>query len=134
MVIYFNAFLHKSIIFYSCKEVKIGVPFFRIFDRDLSMLFKGVAIGLSVLAIALIMIFGCENSNGPAPTYLCGHQYDSLLLIVRTEQGQVPMGPAIPLDSLKNLMVTDSGVKAIVNMPEYKDKQFYTKIGKIVFK
>jgi len=97
------------------------------------MLFKGMAVGLSVLVIAIIIMFGCEKSTGP-DTYLCSHRYDSLLLIVRTEQGQVPMGPAIPLDSLKNLMVTDSAVKAIVKMPEYKDGQFYTKIGKIVFK
>jgi len=98
------------------------------------MLFKGIAAGLLALAIGIIIMFGCERSAGPEPTYLCSHRYDSLLLIVRTEQGQVPMGPAIPLDSLKNLMVSDTTVQAIVNMPQYKDKQFYTKIGKIIFK
>lgn len=97
------------------------------------MFIKYMTAVLPAVAIAGILIVSCEKSNGPEP-YLCSHLYDSLLLMVKTDQGQVPMGPAIPLDSLEKLVVTDSNVQAMVNIPEYQTSQFIDSIGKIVFK
>jgi hypothetical protein len=102
-------------------------------NRDSSMLIKSIAAGLLGLAIAGILIISCEKSNGPEP-YICNHLYDSLLLMVKTDQGQVPIGPAIPLDSLNKLIITDTSVQAMVNMPEYQTSIFIDSIGKIVFK
>jgi hypothetical protein len=102
-------------------------------NRDSSMLKKSMAAGLFGLAIAGILIISCEKTNGPEP-YLCGYLYDSLVLMEKTNQGQVLMGPAIPLDSLEKLVVTDGNVQAIVNIPEYKSGKSMVMIRKIIFK
>jgi hypothetical protein len=97
------------------------------------MFSKYMAAVLPALTIAGILIIGCEKSNGPEP-YLCSDLYDSLVLMEKTNQGSVPMGPAIPLDSLEKLVVTDGNVQAIVNIPEYESGKSMVMIRKIIFK
>lgn len=89
--------------------------------------------GLSVFTAAGILMIGCEKTNGPEPDYLCSHLYNSLAIMVNTDQGQVPAGAAIPLDSLKKLIITDTSIQTIVNMPESTSIAMAT-MGKIVFK
>jgi hypothetical protein len=89
--------------------------------------------GLIGLAILGVFLFSCEKSNGPVP-YLCEHQFSQLVLLSKAELGSVPLGSAIPLDSLKRLIVSDAGMLAVVNMPEYLDVVIpIATVGKIVF-
>ena len=93
---------------------------------------KRITTGLFGLAIAGILIIGCEKFNGPDP-YLCEHKYNQLVLLSKADQGAVPLGPAIPLESLEKLIITDADIRAIVNMPEYANPLPIESIGKIVF-
>jgi hypothetical protein len=101
-------------------------------DIGMNNIVKRITTGLLGLAIAGIVIIGCEKSNGPAP-YPCDHTYNQLVLLSKADQGSVPLGPAIPLDSLKNLIIADVGILAVVNMPEYQNGIPMEAIGKIVF-
>jgi hypothetical protein len=80
-----------------------------------------------------ILVSGCEKSNGPEPS-LCSHAYDSLVLIVNTEQGPAPIAPAIPLDSIKRMIVSETGLQTIADFPGFSQDLPIEGIGKIVFK
>jgi hypothetical protein len=94
---------------------------------------KRVTRVFSGLAIAGILIMGCEKApDGPAP-YVCTHLLHNQLVLVLPGPGSVPLAPAISLDSLKALIITDATAQALVNMPEYADPLPLASIGKIIF-
>lgn len=72
------------------------------------MLIKRITVGFVGLAIAGIVIMGCEKMDGPDP-YLDKRVYDQLLFISRAD-GQTPLGPGVPLDknSLKLVVINDT--------------------------
>jgi hypothetical protein len=74
---------------------------------------KRITTGLLVLAIAGIATINCEKSNGPAPSYLCEYKYKNLQLFSKADKGSVPVGAAIPIESVKNLIITDAGINGI---------------------
>lgn len=85
------------------------------------------------LAIAGMLIIDCEKApDGPAP-YVCTHLLHNQLVLILPGPGSVPLAPAIPLDSLKTLIITDTTAQAVVNMPEYVNPLPLAAIGKIIF-
>jgi hypothetical protein len=73
------------------------------------MLIKRLTAGLSGLAIAGILILGCENMDGPSPYLSKPLLNNQLVLISSAAQGSVPLN-TIMLDSIKVLVVNDEGV------------------------
>jgi|WetSurMetagenome_2_1015567.scaffolds.fasta_scaffold34988_2 hypothetical protein len=91
-------------------------------DFGMVTIVKRITTGLLGLAIAGIVTINCEKSNGPAPS-LCEYKYKNLQLFSKADKGSVPVGPAIPIESLKNLIITDAGINDIP----------MDSIGKIIF-
>ncbi len=95
---------------------------------------KRITVVLWGLAIAGILIMSCEKMDGPPPYLAQPLENNQIELISTADQGEVPLGPIIPLDSLKQLIITDSTVQAIVNIPEYAAGLPIDKVGKIVLR
>ena len=94
---------------------------------------KRITAGLLGLAIAGILIMGCEKFDGPEPFLSKRLDLNQLVLISAAEPGEVPLGPAIPLNSLERLIISDVGMMAVVDIPEYADGIPIELVRKIIF-
>ncbi len=95
------------------------------------MFIKRITVGLWGLAIAGILIMGCEKMDGPEP-YLCKHLVQNQLLLISKADGVTPLGPAIQLESVEKLVITAVTFQAI-NIPEYANGLSIDMVGKIIF-
>jgi hypothetical protein len=99
--------------------------------KDLCMFFVNrITRGLLGVAVAGMFFVGCEKFDGPDP-YVCKHLAKNQLVLYKTD-GTV-VGPAIPIDSLNLLIITDTTAQAVVNMPEYENPLPLASIRKIIF-
>jgi hypothetical protein len=79
---------------------------------------KRITVGLSGLAIAGILIVGCEKFDGPEPYLNKRLEQNKLLFISAPDSasaggevlGEIPLG-----DTLDKLLISDAAVQAIVN-------------------
>ena len=69
--------------------------------------------GLFGLAIAQILITGCEKSVGPDP-YLCEHNVNQVQIMSTAATGSVPLMPAIPFNILEKLIVNDAVMLPVI--------------------
>jgi hypothetical protein len=98
------------------------------------MFTKSKAAGLFGIATIVLFLMSCESNNGGDP-YLCIHTVNQMVLISKTD-GATPLGPGIPFNILKKLVITDAIVQPTM-LPDTTGQQqtpFDIKtIGKICF-
>ena len=74
----------------------------------------------------------CEKFNGPEP-YVCNYQYSKLIMTSGADQGQTLLIPAVPLDSVNQLIITDTVVHAVIGLQDSTISHSMDAIGKIIF-
>jgi len=99
------------------------------------MSIRSVIAILCSIALGGLFIMSCDKSpnDGNAP-FVCTHRYDSLVLISTASYGSQPMDPAIPLDSIRKIVITDYAIYPMANMSVYESGRPTNAVGKLIFK
>jgi hypothetical protein len=83
------------------------------------MFIKRTMVGLLGLAIAQLLMMGCEKSDGPDP-WLCQHTFNQVIPMSKAD-GSKALGPGLPFDKLDRLIINDTSLIVCYTLDTIRD-------------